>query len=36
MMPVSLTYDDLVRLIRVSVGVALFAAVGTDTNNQQV
>lgn len=28
MMPVSLTYDDLVRLIRVSVGVALFAAVG--------
>jgi SMODS-associating 2TM, beta-strand rich effector domain len=28
MMPVSLTYDDLVRLIRVSVGVALCAAVG--------
>lgn len=28
MMPVSLTYDDLVRLIRVSVGVALFVAIG--------
>lgn len=28
MMPVSLTYDDLVRLIRVSVGFALFVAIG--------